>query len=93
MKQIPLCQECGKPKAAHYDGEFCYSDSVGLVAKYHWNPRPVRCPTPWEAKQLMIADAQGATVLHLGGSHPNFDPYELELLIQRIVDAVNAWEA
>ena len=46
-----------------------------------------RWPRPWKAKSLMIVDAQGQTVIHLGGLRR--DPYEITDLVLLIVEAVN----
>ena len=55
-------------------------------------PPPDPHPTPWEVRSLMIVDAKGDTVLHMGGQQSyigNRDPKDLVALNQRIVRAVN----
>lgn len=50
-------------------------------------------PLPWRAHALMIVDATGTQVLHLGGSRDGhgrmMDPFLLEALARLIVEAVN----
>ena len=49
-----------------------------------------KCPLPWQANNLILADTNGTEIVHFGTSGSNkFTPYEREAIVKLIVQTVN----